>query len=213
MYHFLSGKNHSGSITNVTVAGCRVASRWCGSKSGILCGSGSLTSVSDPWHFGTDPGPWIGTFGQRIRILLFSKFSCSFHHFSKTKIINKSQNSRNQFFLYLVLLVDGKIRIRTNKLRIRFGSRRPKTYGSGFWSGTLSVTRSKIPNVISVAGRRESDRWTTSGSHSRGGSSTPASSGKPSPPTTSNTTRCSPSIPSYSQLSKLQGFLISTDIL
>jgi hypothetical protein len=30
-----------------------------------------LIGVPDPWHFGTDPKPWIHTLGLRIRILIF----------------------------------------------------------------------------------------------------------------------------------------------
>jgi hypothetical protein len=72
----------------------------------------------------------------RIRILLFSSVTfiqdnnkntfyahslsnVHLHHSSKIKVIKKTPNSRNQGFLFISSLVDGRIRIRTNKLRIR----------------------------------------------------------------------------------------------
>jgi hypothetical protein len=49
----------------------------------------------------------------------------------------KSQRSHKRFF-FIVLLVDGGIRIRTNKLGTDQDPRGPKTYGS-YGSGTLIV--------------------------------------------------------------------------
>ncbi len=71
-------------------------------------------------------------------------YTCSFlkvhlHHSSKIKSHKKSKNIKIKGFLHF-LLVYGRIRIRvrTNKLRIRMRSSRPKTYGSyGSESGTL----------------------------------------------------------------------------
>ncbi len=94
-----------------------------------------LTSVPNPWHFGTDSDPWIRTSDKRmqLKILLFFSsvtikmptknkffrlllFEGTFLSFFTATVIKKSQNSRNQGFSYFFLLDDGRIRIR---IRIR----------------------------------------------------------------------------------------------
>ncbi len=94
-------------------------------------------SVDGPWHFGPepDPDPRIRTSDSSIwiRILLFSSVTFKmatkshltsfivdfimflkqhFHHFSKIKVIKKSQNRKNEGFFLLFLLDDRKIRNR-----------------------------------------------------------------------------------------------------
>ncbi len=110
-------------------------------------------SVPDPWHFGTDPDPWIRTFVLRIQIqiLLFSlvtskmlknKFFFSFVLHITTSVgtftsvfkLKKSQNSRNQGFYWFFACWRKKIITdpdpRSQKTYPTYWS-----YGSG--SGTL----------------------------------------------------------------------------
>ncbi len=98
-------------------------------------------SVPDPWRFGTDLGPRIRTFDWWIlmptRILLFSQWpsrcqpkiilsfyaysflKVHFHHSSTIKIHKEVRKQEKSRFFLIFSLVNGTIRTRTNKLRIR----------------------------------------------------------------------------------------------
>jgi hypothetical protein len=104
------------------------------------------SSVPDPWHFGTDPYPWIRTSDLRIQILHFSSvifktptknifyfifiyillFEGTFTLFFEDKGHKKSRNSRNQGFSYyfcLMMEVSGAIPLTNGS-----GSGRPKIF-------------------------------------------------------------------------------------
>jgi hypothetical protein len=91
-------------------------------------GSGSVERIQEAQQHTdpTDPDPEHAADGVQCTVLVaYSFLKVHLHHSSKIKLIKKSKNRRNQDFLHL-LLINGRIRIRTNKLRI-CGSRRPKT--------------------------------------------------------------------------------------
>ncbi len=105
--------------------------------------------VPDSWHFGTDPDPRIHTFDYRIRIriLLFSSvafktptknnFVCLFLIYiilRRSKVVKKSENSRNQDFLSLM---EGSGSVRIN-------------YGSG--------SRPRMPKSIRIRIRNAAQR-------------------------------------------------------
>ncbi len=126
----------------------------------------------DPWHFGTDPdaAPRILTFDSGLgsescffRQLLsrdqqkIIKSSCFFLYggtFTSffTKLIRKSQNSRNQGFSSFFFVVDGRTRIRTNKLRIRMRIQEAKKHTAPMdlyadpeqWRGYYQEKKTKI---------------------------------------------------------------------
>ena len=86
------------------------------------------SSVLDPWHFGTDPYPWIRTTDLRIRILLFSSVA--------DKMPTKNYFFSPSFFAYYCfediftsVFVDKKSKRSHKKIRIHTrydGSGRPK---------------------------------------------------------------------------------------
>jgi hypothetical protein len=133
-------------------------SSWCRSFECCL-----KTIVVDPWHFGTDPHPWIRTTDIRIRILLFSsvadKMPTKTKFFSRvfcllhfegtcTSVLNspkKSENSRNQWYSSLFCLLmqgsgfvqnhDGSGSGRSKNIRIRIHNTALKTVESQAYHG------------------------------------------------------------------------------
>ncbi len=98
-----------GSVPSTNGSGCG-----CGS----VCGFGSGSS-SCP--FRQRPSRCQQKNFLSLNFRAYSFLKVHLHHSSKIKVIKKSQNSRNLSFssFFCLLNVDKRIRIRTNKLRIR----------------------------------------------------------------------------------------------
>ncbi len=99
------------------------------------------SSVLDPWHFGTDPEPWIRTLDYRYGSCSFRQCQlfcsllslCTFTLFAKKKVL-KSQNSSGRFFRIFSLL-DRRIYIRVRINNYGSGSRRSKKALEHRWKG------------------------------------------------------------------------------